>query len=151
MTGAKVAAVNDRKDPKEPDSSYGIGTRVGLPFDAAVARVREELQKEGFGVLTEIDVKATLQKKLGVDFRRYLILGACNPSLAHRALSAELEIGLLLPCNLIAYETETGDVIVSAFDPMRMVDLVGRKDAIREVAAIVREKLGRVIAAVAAG
>ena len=129
---------------------YGFGTTLDLPFEEAVARTKAALKAEGFGVLTEIDIQATMREKLGATYEPYLILGACNPPLAHRALDAELQIGLLLPCNVIVYEADEGDVVVSAFDPMRMLEVVGRKEAIREVAAIVREKLDRVIAGVAA-
>jgi uncharacterized protein (DUF302 family) len=86
---------------------YGFGTTVSMPYEAAVERLRGELGKEGFGILTEIDVRATLKNKIDVDFRPYLILGACNPPLAHRALAQELEIGLLLPCNIIVYASDS--------------------------------------------
>ena len=113
-------------------------------YDQALARLPEALATEGFGVLTQIDVRDTLQKKLGVEFRRYTILGACNPPLAHRALEAELEIGLMLPCNVIVYETDDGKAVVAAVDPVQTVAAQG-KPAIREVAAEVREKLRRVL------
>ena len=100
------------------------------------------LKQEGFGVLTEIDVKATLKKKLDVDFRKYVILGACNPPLAHQALTAELEIGLLLPCNVIVYEVNGGSV-VSIVDPISMLDVVANPD-IQPVADEARTRLGRV-------
>ncbi len=106
----------------------------------------EELQKEGFGVLTTIDVKETLRKKLGVDFPRYVILGACNPPLAHRALQAEEQIGLLLPCNVIVYD-RGGETVVGAFDPMMMATVL-EKEAMRLIAEEVRRKLERVVAAV---
>lgn len=95
---------------------FGYRKTVGSDFDSVRARLETELQKEGFGVLTEIDVKATLKKKLDVDFRRYLILGACNPPFAYQALQAVDEVGLLMPCNVIIYENDRGEVIVSAMD-----------------------------------
>lgn len=125
---------------------YGISRVVDHSYDRAVERVTEELQKEGFGVLTTIDVKETFRKKLGIDFPRYVILGACNPPFAHRALEAEEQIGLLLPCNVIVYEKE-GTTVVAAFDPMIMA-LVLEKEAIRPIADEVRKKLERVVAAV---
>ena len=138
------------RERTDMEKSYGISTTVSEPFDHAVTRVREELAKEGFGVLTEIDVKGTLKKKLGIDFRRYLILGACNPPLAHKALTAELEIGLLLPCNVVVYEHREGESVVSVIDPMMMVETARNKEGVREVAEAVREKLARVVDAVAA-
>lgn len=113
-------------------------------YDQALARLPEALATEGFGVLTQIDVRDTLKKKLGVEFRRYTILGACNPPFAHRALEAELEIGLMLPCNVIVYETDDGKAVVAAVDPVQTVAAQG-KPAIREVAAAVQEKLRRVL------
>jgi uncharacterized protein (DUF302 family) len=104
---------------------YGFEQRLpGTTFDAAVERITGALQKEGFGVLTKIDVKDTLKKKLDVDLRPYVILGACNPSLAHQAISAEPQIGLLLPCNVVVQEISEGDVIVSIADPRAMFALV---------------------------
>ena len=97
--------------------SYYFSKTINLPFDAAIIRVTEELKKEGFGVLTEIDVKATLKKKLDVDFRNYRILGACNPPFAHQALLAEDKIGTMLPCNVIVQELAPGTVEVAAIDP----------------------------------
>jgi uncharacterized protein (DUF302 family) len=125
---------------------YGFSRVVSHSYDRAVERVTEELQKEGFGVLTTIDVKETLRKKLGVDFPRYVILGACNPPLAHRALQAEEQIGLLLPCNVIVYE-RGGETVVGAFDPMMMATVL-EKEAMRLIAEEVRRKLERVVAAV---
>ena len=97
--------------------------KVNLPYETAVERTIAALKEQGFGVLTEIDVQATLKKKIDIDFRRYMILGVCNPSLAHRALTAELEIGLLLPCNVIVYE-EDGGSVVSIQDPISMLGMV---------------------------
>lgn len=127
------------------DPTYGL-TRVlsGIGFDAAVAATKEALASEGFGVLTEIDVKATMRKKLDVDFANYLILGACNPPLAHQALSAEPGIGLLLPCNVVVTEEPDHRIVVSAIDPRQMFKLVNRP-GIESVAESVREKLGRVL------
>jgi uncharacterized protein (DUF302 family) len=123
---------------------YGFSRKVGLGYDEAVARVREALQKEGFGVLTEIDVKATLKKKLDVDFRKYVILGACNPPFAYKALTAELEIGLLMPCNVIVYENEDGGATVAAMDASMMASVTGN-DRLSEVSTAVNEKLRRAI------
>ncbi len=122
---------------------YGFMVNVSLPFDDAITRVTEELQKEGFGVLTEIDVAATLKKKLGLDKRPYRILGACNPGLANQALDADPDIGLLLPCNVIVREDEDGSVIVGFMDPsavMKLVDMAG----VDELAGEVRGRLERV-------
>jgi len=125
---------------------YGFAKTVAMPYEQAIERVTEELKKEGFGVLTTIDVKETLKKKLDVDFKKYMILGACNPPFAYRALQTEEEIGLLLPCNVIVYEKE-GKTVVSAFDPMVMTTVMG-DDRIRPVAEEVKRRLERVIAGV---
>jgi uncharacterized protein (DUF302 family) len=122
---------------------YGFSRTVDLSYDAAVTRVTEELKKEGFGVLTTIDVKATLKQKINVDFTRYVILGACNPPLAHKALLTEEQVGLLLPCNVIVYEKE-GTTVVAAFDPMLMVSVIG-KEAMRPIATEVKRKLETVL------
>ena len=115
-----------------------------MPYKEAVEKATAALKEEGFGVLTEIDVKATLKKKLGVDFRRYVILGACNPPFAHKALSAELEIGLLLPCNVIVYETEDGGSVVSAMNPMAALGVV-ENPAMQEIAEQVTAKIRRAV------
>ncbi len=122
---------------------YGFSKTVNLPFDQTVERVTEELKKEGFGVLTTIDVKDTLKKKLDVDFKRYTILGACNPPFAHKALQAEEEIGLLLPCNVIVYE-KGSSTVVSAFDPMAMMKVIDNKK-MAPIAEEVRNRVKRVI------
>ena len=125
--------------------SYGYEKRLGTrDFDEAVSQVTEALQKEGFGVLTEIDVKATFKKKLDVDFRRYKILGACNPTLAHKALGAEPQIGLLLPCNVVVQETDQGDILASIIDPKAMFALV-EKPELKAVAEEADERLSRVV------
>jgi uncharacterized protein (DUF302 family) len=121
---------------------YAYRAKLDLPYEEAVDKVTAALKHEGFGVLTEIDVKATLKKKLDVDFRKYVILGACNPPLAHQALTAELEIGLLLPCNVIVYEVNGGSV-VSIVDPISMLDVAANPD-IQPVADEARTRLGRV-------
>jgi uncharacterized protein (DUF302 family) len=121
---------------------YGFSKNIDLSYEKAIERVTEELKKEGFGVLTTIDVKDTLKKKIDVEFKRYVILGACNPSLAHRALSADEQIGLLLPCNVVVKENGAGST-VSVFDPSVMVQIAG-SPAIAALAAEVREKLERV-------
>lgn len=124
---------------------YGTSKEVALPFEQAVAKVTEELKKEGFGVLTTIDMQDTLKKKLNVDVQRYTILGACNPPFAYRALQTEEEIGLLLPCNVIVYEKD-GHTRVSVFDPMIMTVII-ESDAIVPLALEVKARLDKVIAA----
>ncbi|MEK7547074.1 MAG: DUF302 domain-containing protein [Patescibacteria group bacterium] len=122
---------------------YGYKKEVSLPFTEAVLKTKAELAKEGFGVLTEIDVKATLKKKLDVDYDNYLILGACNPPFALRALQAEKDIGLLLPCNVIVYE-ENGKTFVSAILPTVAMEMV-ENPSLADIAKIVEEKLKRVV------
>ncbi len=124
-------------------SSYTLSTATELSFAEAVARVREELAAEGFGVLCEIDVQATLKAKLGVERDPYLILGACNPPLAHAALEAEPELGTLLPCNVVVY-AQDGRTHIAAIDAERMLSIVGN-DALAPIAAQVRAKLAAVI------
>jgi uncharacterized protein (DUF302 family) len=123
--------------------SYGFSKPVSLSYDKAIEKVTEELKKEGFGVLTTIDVKETLKKKLDVDFNRYVILGACNPPFAYKALQAEEQVGLLLPCNIIVYEKE-GKTIVGAFDPMSMTKMV-ENEALRSIAEDIAARLKRVL------
>lgn len=126
---------------------YGFGKTLNLPYEQAVERTRAALAAQGFGVLTEIDVRETLKKKLDVEFRPYVILGACNPPLAHRALSAELDIGLLLPCNVIVYQGDDSNAsVVEVMDPVAALALTGRSD-IAELATEVRGRLEKVLAA----
>ena len=122
---------------------YQYKKEVNLSYDRAVARARERLQKEGFGVLTEIDVKSTLKKKLDVDFDDYIILGACNPPFAYRALQAEQDLGLMLPCNLIVY-SHKGKTFVAAIKPTVQMEKIGNAK-LKEVAAQVEEKLKKVV------
>ena len=130
------------------ESRYGMGVDVALAYEEAVERTTEELKKEGFGILTTIDVKQTLKQKLDKDFRKYTILGACNPPLAHRAFEAELEIGLLLPCNVVVYETEPGRSVVSAMAPIAAMGVVGGNPALKDVAREADERLRRALKAV---
>ena len=127
--------------------TYHFSKTLDLSFDEAITRVTEELKKEGFGVLTEIDVKATFKKKLDADFRNYRILGACNPPFAYKALQAEPQIGLMLPCNVIVQEGENGQTVVSAIDPVASMQAV-ENEALNEVAGQVKAKLQRVIESV---
>ncbi len=124
-------------------SSYTLTSGTELNFSDAVARVREELAAEGFGVLCEIDVQATLKNKLGVDRDPYLILGACNPPLAHQALEAEPDLGTLLPCNVVVYE-QNGHTRISAVDAEQMLSIVGN-DQLAETAGEVRRRLAAVV------
>ncbi len=123
---------------------YFQKTLSGVSFDEAIEKVTEELKKEGFGILTEIDVQATLKKKLDVDFRKYRILGACNPPFAYKALQAELYIGTMLPCNVVVMEMDDGKVRVSAIDPLASMMAVGNK-ALNTIAKEIRKKLETVI------
>ena len=125
---------------------YGFSKNTSMPYEKAVEKVADELKKEGFGVLTSIDVKDTLKKKINVDFKKYVILGACNPPLAHRALESEEQLGLLLPCNVIVYENNGGST-VSFFDPMIMTQLIDN-DKLKTVAQEVQSKMKRVFEAV---
>lgn len=126
---------------------YGFGKEINMSYDEALKKVKEELKKEGFGILTEIDVQKTLKEKLNVDFKKYHILGACNPPYAYKALQKEEEIGLLLPCNVIIYEKKEGGVKVSIIDPLRMVEATGNQE-LEAVAKEVREKLVRALKAI---
>jgi uncharacterized protein (DUF302 family) len=126
--------------------SYGFSKTVEIPFDEAVEKTRNALQTEGFGVLSEIDIDEKLKEKLGVDFRRYKILGACNPPLAYKTLQEDINIGLLLPCNVIVYEADDKNKsVVAAVDAKAMLSAVGEKPALDEVANEVIERLRRVL------
>ncbi len=132
------------------DTSYGFGTTIrGDTFDEVVRRVTEALANEGFGILTQIDVAATLKKKLGIDFRRYVILGACNPPLARRALDADPQVGLLLPCNVVVQDDGAGAIGVSIADPRAMFTLVDNP-GIAPVAVEAEQRLRRVLQAMEA-
>ncbi len=128
-------------------ASYALSRTVDLSFEEADQRVRDALQEEGFGVLTEIDVKATLKKKLDVEFPKYEILGACNPPLAHQALQTEADIGLLLPCNVVVREVEDGRTVVEALDPVQQLSVADNPE-LPELANEVRDRMERVIAAI---
>lgn len=124
--------------------SYYFTKTLQAGFDTAVARVTEELKREGFGILTEIDMQAALKEKLGVDFRRYKILGACNPPFAHQAVQAEPYIGTMLPCNVVVQEHSPGQVEVSAVDPVASMAAV-KNEKLAAIAGDVRERLKRVV------
>ena len=126
--------------------NYYFSKTISGTMDLAVEKVTEELKKEGFGILTEIDIKSTLKKKLDVDFYNYKILGACNPSFAYKALQAENKIGTMLPCNVIVQEREAGSIEVSAVDPIASMGAI-ENDALGEIATEVRTKLKNVIEA----
>ena len=125
-------------------ASFGIQKTLDIGFDDALAKIPEALKAEGFGVLTEIDVTQTLKKKLDVDFRRYRILGACNPPFAHKALQHSLDLGMLMPCNVIVYETDDGKTVVSAVDPMQTMAAHGDAE-MAPLAEAVQQKLQKVI------
>ena len=128
------------------ESRYGLRVPLDIDYDEAVTRTTDALKAEGFGVLTTIDVRQTLKQKLDRDFRKYVILGACNPPLADRALHAELEIGLLLPCNVIVYEREPGKATVAAMAPLPAMGVVGDNPTLKSVAAEADARLRRVLA-----
>jgi len=125
-------------------SSYSFSKSINLSFENTLAKVTENLQKEGFGILTEIDVKETLKKKLDVDFRKYIILGACNPPYAYKALQNEEQIGLMLPCNVIVYESGHGETVVAAIDPIASMMAVENED-LGTIAREIQAKLKNVI------
>jgi uncharacterized protein (DUF302 family) len=129
----------------QENRGYGFGTSLAVPFDEAIERTTEALKTEGFGVLTTIDVRQTLKEKLDIDFEPYVILGACNPQLAHRALQAEHDLGLLLPCNVIVHE-HAGMSVVSVVDPAQMLGVVGDNPELLAVAGEAGERLRRVVA-----
>jgi len=124
--------------------NYGFSKVVDLGYEEAIEKVTEELKKEGFGILTEIDVKETLKKKLDVDFKPYKILGACNPPFAYKSLQAEEQIGLMLPCNVIVYVNDDNKTIVAAIDPMASMQAV-KNDKLGEVAETIQSKLKKVV------
>lgn len=126
-------------------TDLGIRATLKTSFEQAIQKTTEALKSEGFGVLTQIDVKCTLKEKINVDFRRYVILGACNPALAHRALSANADVGLLLPCNVTVQEMDD-EIAVAAVDPLQMLGILKDDSAVKVVAVEARAKLERVIA-----
>ena len=132
------------------ETRYGLKVVVELPYEEAVAQATEALKLQGFGVLTTIDVKATLKAKLDRDFRKYVILGACNPPLADRALSAELDVGLLLPCNVVVYEMNPSVTTVAAMAPLAALGIVGDNPSLATVAAEADERLRRALHALEA-
>ena len=143
-TGPYCQALNPEEENRMDRGPYYFTTTVAGAMEEVSDRVREALTEEGFGVLTQIDVRTTLRKKLDVEFRPYLILGACNPSLAYRTLQAEEHIGIMLPCNVVIQEKESGRITVSAMDPARAMSVVKNRD-IEPVAEEVSRKLIRVL------
>jgi len=125
-------------------TNYGFSKVVPMSYNEALEKVTEELKKEGFGILTEIDVKETLKKKLDVDFKSYKILGACNPPFAYKALQAEEQIGLLLPCNMVVYVNDKGETVVAAMDPVAAMQAV-KNEVLADVANEIQQRLKRVI------
>ncbi|OGU81924.1 MAG: hypothetical protein A2W11_01265 [Ignavibacteria bacterium RBG_16_35_7] len=125
-------------------TNYGFSKVVNLGYDEAIEKVTDELKTEGFGVLTEIDVKETLKKKLNVDFKPYKILGACNPPFAYKALQSEEQIGLMLPCNVIIYVNNNGETVVAAIDPSASMQAIDNQDLV-EIADQIKNKLKSVI------
>jgi uncharacterized protein (DUF302 family) len=129
---------------------YALSTVLNTSYEDAISKVTDALKEEGFGVLTEIDVKSTLKKKLDVDFRKYMILGVCNPPYAFRTLQTDLDVGLLLPCNVIVYETDDKKAYISALNPVSALEVIKSKE-LRKIAVEVSEKLKRVVEKVAKG
>jgi uncharacterized protein (DUF302 family) len=134
----------------EKIKEYAFSTVLNTSYEDAISKVTDALKGEGFGVLTEIDVKSTLKKKLDVDFRKYVILGACNPPYAFRTLQADLDVGLLLPCNVIVYETDDKKAYISALNPVSALEVI-KSQELRKIAVEVSEKLKRVVEKVAKG
>ena len=130
----------------ELETSYAFGKTVTLSYTEAEKRVREELLKEGFGVLTEIDVRQKFKEKLDRDFRNYIILGACNPAMAYEAFGREINIGTLLPCNVVIYSDDEGKTVVMVMDPVAALSMIGNPELTR-LAGIVKEKMASVLAA----
>src|SRR5262245_54795180 len=130
------------------ETTYGLKVTVPLPYHVALSRATEALKEQGFGVLTTIDVQETLKAKLDRDFRKYVILGACNPPLADRALRAELEVGLLLPCNVIVYESGPSASVVAAMAPLAALDIVGENHSLAGVAREADQRLRSALSAV---
>jgi len=128
----------------EQVKKYAFSTVLDTPYEDAIPKVTDALREEGFGVLTEIDVKATLKKKLDKEFRKYVILGACNPHYANRSLEADLDVGLLLPCNVIVYETDDKKAYVAAINPVSALEVIQSQE-LKSIAAEVSEKLKRVV------
>jgi len=137
-----TASANDKEEISH--NGYGFSKIVDLNYDEAVEKLKAELKKEGFGALTEVDVKQTLKKKLDVNFKPYKIIGACNPPFAYKALQTEEQIGLLLPCNVIVYVNDEGNTIVAVIDPIASMQKVNN-DKLEEVASTIQEKLKRVL------
>jgi uncharacterized protein (DUF302 family) len=134
----------------EKVKKYAFSTVLDTSYEDAISRVTDALKEEGFGVLTEIDVKATLKKKLDKEFRKYVILGACNPPFAHRSLEADLDVGLLLPCNVIVYETDDKKAYIAAINPVSALEIIQSQE-LRNIAEEVSEKLKRVVEMIGRG
>ena len=134
----------------EKIKEYALSTVLNTSYEDAISKVTDALKEEGFGVLTEIDVKSTLKKKLDVDFRKYMILGVCNPPYAFRTLQTDLDVGLLLPCNVIVYETDDKKAYISALNPVSALEVI-KSHELRKIAVEVSEKLKRVVEKVAKG
>lgn len=130
---------------RETDRSQGQWRELSIRYDDALARLPEALKKEGFGIITQIDLQETFKTKLGVDFRRYRIFGACNPGFAHKALQTDLRVGVLLPCNVVLYEKDDGSAVVGAIDPLQTVGASREAEALHEVARDVAARLERVL------
>jgi uncharacterized protein (DUF302 family) len=134
----------------EETKNYAFSAVLDTTYEDAVSKVKDVLKEEGFGVLTEIDVKDTLRKKLNKEFRKYVILGACNPPYAYQALEADLDVGLLLPCNVVVYETDDKKAYVAAINPVSALEVI-KSPTLEKIARQVAEKIGRVIAQLALG